>query len=119
LRLEIVARGLPLNSFFHIVNFEETDQRAAFVAALSRFLNYPQGSTFIEREPKAQVWGQSSNLKLFLNDLALEAAMAAFGSIPVIDRCPNHALPVDCTLLIDGGQTPSMGLDAARQRLQD
>ncbi len=114
-----MARGFQVNSFFHIVNFEEADQRAAFVAALSRFLNYPQGSAFVEREHKAQVLGQPSNLKLFLNDLALEAAMAAFGVIPVVDRCSSHALPVDCMLLIEGEQTPSMGLDAARQRIQD
>jgi hypothetical protein len=108
-----------LNNFFHIINFEEPDQRAAFVAALSRFLNYPQGGAFVENEPKAQVWGHSNDSHLFLNDLALEAATAAFGSIPIVDRCQIDALPVDLTLFIEGGQTASMGLDTARQRIQD
>jgi len=49
-----------LNRDYHVLEFDSTTEAAAFVAALSRFLNSPVGSTYVDSDGSVQVWSSVS-----------------------------------------------------------
>jgi hypothetical protein len=68
----------------HVVTFGDDSEAEAFLAALTRFLGYPEGNRF---SPQAQAWVRrataGARAEVLLNQAALEASTAAFGSVPV------------------------------------
>ncbi len=102
---------------FHVLEFEHHDEAAAFVAALSRFLN-SLGATADQRAP--EVWARSpvhrESVRLFLNDRALEAVQAAFSPLPAHKRVTRQALP-DESFLIIGDNTAAWAANEASARL--
>jgi hypothetical protein len=99
---------------FYVLQFENTMDAAAFVAALSRFLNSPVGSTYVDGVGSIQVWSYLSarghGVQVFLSPDALEAASAAFAPVFVAGRRRRDQFPVDCTLVFDGDNVPAWGL---------
>ena len=110
---------------FHVVRFALPVDAAAFVAALSRFLNSPQAGPTDQTIDAVEVWHGSAErdcVSLFLSDEALRLANDAFDSVPVNATVPFEGLPANRTIIVKGGQTGAMGmvdaqdLLAARQR---
>ena len=111
---------------FHVMEFAHHDEAAAFVAALSRFLDSPQagsalaGPTSLKRS-SVEVWARSAvraeGVRLFLSDKALEAAQSAFSPVPVVKIVQRGSLPDECFLIIEGGVTPAWGATEASARL--
>ncbi|HJQ11002.1 MAG TPA: GNAT family N-acetyltransferase [Gemmatimonadaceae bacterium] len=102
---------------FHVLEFEHHDEAAAFVAALSRFLD-SHGAT--ADQPPPEVWARSpvhrESVRLFLNDRALEAVQSAFSPLPAHKTVTRQALP-DESFLIIGDNTAAWGADEASARL--
>ncbi|HKR09054.1 MAG TPA: GNAT family N-acetyltransferase [Gemmatimonadaceae bacterium] len=104
---------------FHVLELEHHDEAAAFVAALSRFINSP-GNADAKTTKALEVWARSpvsqESVKLYLNDMALSAAQAAFGALPTHKTVSRQSLPDECFLIIGGG-TGSWGAEEASARL--
>jgi hypothetical protein len=100
------------------MEFAHHDEAAAFVAALSRFLQSPKSAA---PQSTAEVWARSpvrsETVKLYLNDGALEAARTAFSPVPVRNTVAGDALPDESFLIIEGGVTPAWGAAEASAKL--
>ena len=66
-----------LSHKYHIIVFGCSTDAAAFVAALSRFLNSPEGSSYKAYQSPLEVWGRAfaraDTVEIYLSDAALEA----------------------------------------------
>ena len=104
----------------HVMEFAHHDEAAAFVAALSRFLNSPTGSPYSTPGSLVEVWAESrgsGEVVLFLSKDALTAAESAFSPVRVERTVNRKALPAASFLVIEGGRTPSWGASDAAARL--
>jgi hypothetical protein len=110
---------MKARSAYHIIAFDRSVNAAAFVAALSRFINSPEGSSYQARPSAIEVWGHTlandEKVEIYLSDAALEAATARFAPVPVISSLGAHELPEDCLLIFGGREIPSLGLAEARR----
>jgi hypothetical protein len=106
---------------FHTMEFSHHDAAAAFVAALSRFLDSSKGDVFAGRRSSVEVWARSAvgseAVRLFLSDKALEMAEAAFSPVPVTKVVSRASLPAESFLIIEGGVTPAWGVEEASAKL--
>lgn len=112
---------------FHVMEFVHHDEAAAFVAALSRFLNSPDAPRAGKPKAKAkskapiEVWARSpvasEGVVLFLSDAAQAAADKAFSPVPIGRIVKRASLPDECFLIIEGGVTPAWGAAEASARL--
>ena len=103
----------------HRMVFEDQAEGAAFVAALSRFLSSPAGSSYIARPDTVEVRSRAlpeGDLELYLGESALEAATAAFAPVPVSETLSSATLPAACTVIIRGTVSP-WGLGDAQKHL--
>jgi GNAT superfamily N-acetyltransferase len=104
---------------FHVMEFAHHDEAAAFVAALSRFLDSTESANV--RGGGVEVWARSpvrsETVKLYLNDGALAAARTAFSPVPVRNTVAGDALPDESFLIIEGGVTPAWGAAEASAKL--
>ncbi len=110
----------PRETAFHVMEFAHHEEAAAFVAALSRFLNSPSGSVRAGKHSLPEVWAESpasGAVRLFLSKGALAAAEAAFSPVPVGRKVKRESLPAESFLVIEGGKTPSWGATDAGDRL--
>src|SRR5690349_282801 len=102
---------------FHVLEFDHHDEAAAFVAALSRFINSPGNA--VGSQP-LEVWARSpvhqESVKLYLNDQALASAQVAFAPLPAHKTVSRQSLPDECFLIIGDG-TGSWGAEEASARL--
>lgn len=104
----------------HLMKFAHHEEAAAFVAALSRFLNSPTGSAYSTQGSLVEVWAESpvsGPVLLFLSKSALTAAESAFSPLRVERTVNRKALPAASFLLIEGGKTPPWGASDAAARL--
>jgi len=108
---------------YHLIEFSNQAEAAAFIAALSRFLNYPQGREFRNQSSEIEVWFQSlaqaPSLRVYLSDRALQAAQTAFSPVPVTAAIERARLSGDCILVFGGDRIPSWGLEEAQHYLAD
>ena len=107
---------------YHVLAFERTNEAAAFVAALSRYLNSPPGAGFVSAPASVEVWSYSppteERIEVYLSGGALAAVTAVFAPVPVIAVRRGAALPTDCVMIIGGDQRPAAwGLAEAERRL--
>lgn len=112
----------PLNDLeFHLLRFDHNRKAAAFVAALSRFLNSPRGDEYMMQPNSAQVWSHSTTtsepVEVYLSDGALQASKAAFAPPEVVDTRGGNELPDGCVFLIGGQQSPAWGLTEAKDHM--
>ena len=82
----------PAAKKFHVMEFVHHDEAAAFVAALSRFLNSPDAPRGGKKKSPIEVWARSpvasEGVVLFLSDAAQAAADKAFSPAPAGKRVP-------------------------------
>jgi len=111
----------PAAREFHVMEFVHHDEAAAFVAALSRFLNSPDAPRAGKKKSPIEVWARSpvasEGVALFLSDAAQTAADKAFSPVPVGRIIKRASLPDECFLIIEGGVTPPWGAAEASARL--
>lgn len=106
---------------YYSVRFTTITATAAFVAALSRFLNYPQGNKFRTLPSSIEIWQHATptteTVELYLSEEAFNATRGAFGQPPFVEKLPRKLVFDDCHLIFGGSQTPSWGLDEAQSHL--
>ena len=111
----------PAAREFHVMEFVHHDEAAAFVAALSRFLNSPDAPRPGKRKSPIEVWARSpvasEGVLLFLSDAAQIAAEKAFSPVPMGRTIKRASLPDESFLIIEGGVTPAWGAAEASARL--
>ena len=106
---------------FHLIECERRVEAAAFIAALSRFLNSPRANAFVSPDDLVEVWSVPSvsgnAVTLYLTDAAHVAAELAFSPVPVTRVCAADEIPRDAIRVLDGRAHRAMGLDEAEQCL--
>jgi hypothetical protein len=106
---------------YHVISFERRDEAAAFIAALSRFLDSPRGSVYMGARASVEVWTRPTAtgepVEVYLDEGALEAATIAFGPVEVGGMRRGDALPPACALMIGGPRSPTWGLADVERRL--
>jgi GNAT superfamily N-acetyltransferase len=106
---------------FHVMEFAHHDEAAAFVAALSRFLDSPRAPAPETRVTPIEVWARSpvasEGVRLFLSATALDAARNAFSPVSIVRTVTRDALPDESFLIIEAGVTPAWGAAEASARL--
>jgi hypothetical protein len=102
---------------YHGISFRDVQEAAAFLAALSRFLNTPDGSGDLHA---VEIWGQSADdaITLFLNDETFNATAGAFGQPPSAETYSGVSMPDDGVLLIGGGSISAWGVEEAEAFLR-
>jgi DMSO/TMAO reductase YedYZ molybdopterin-dependent catalytic subunit len=107
---------------YHLIRFSGRTASAAFVAALSRFLDSPRGSDYMRPPEPAEVWIDARVLiawvDVYLNGGALAAAQSAFAPVPVAGAVPGVLLAEGSVLIIGGGRSPAWGMAEAERRLE-
>ena len=105
----------------HVVEFVGTTEAAAFVAALSRFVNSPRGSACGADLDSVAVWARSvatrGAVDVYLSGDALKAASAAFAPVPIVRVHRGLEDVGGCVSLIGPRPTPSWGLDDVKRLL--
>ena len=113
----------PAAREFHVMEFAHHDEAAAFVAALSRFLNSPDAPRGGKKKTPIEVWARSpvasEGVLLFLSDAAQSAAEEAFSPVPIGRIIKRASLPDESFLIIERGVTPSWGAAEASARLSN
>jgi hypothetical protein len=103
------------------MEFAHHDEAAAFVAALSRFLDSPKASSAAAGRSDIEVWARSpvasEGVRLFLSDKALAAAERGFSPVPIVKKIKRESLPDESFLIIQGGVTPAWGAAEASAKL--
>ena len=107
---------------YHVLAFARTNEAAAFVAALSRFLNSPPGAGYAQATDAVEVWSYSpageERIDVYLSVGALAAVSAVFSPVPVVGTLRGDAVAKDAVMIIGGGQRPgAWGLAEAERRL--
>ncbi|MEP7344951.1 MAG: hypothetical protein ABI877_06785 [Gemmatimonadaceae bacterium] len=115
------AEALWAARVYHVVEFERDIEAAAFVAALSRFLDSPAASAAVSSDALVEAWSaasaSSNSVTLYLTDGALQAASFAFSPVPVVRRSAHDGGPPGAVLVLDGRTRLAMGVEQAEQRL--
>lgn len=98
------------------------EEAAAFVAALSRYINSPRaaspGNQFELVEIRARIHQKRQDVELFLNSIARDAATQAFGSLPHATRTKLDLEDFERTsVILQGPQVPALGADEAKKLL--
>jgi hypothetical protein len=106
---------------YHLLQYTDISEAAAFVAALSRFLTYPPGSKYLSPLAPAEVLSRVlgtgediERIEVYLNTAALGAVKEAFGQPPRVERRRGDQLPKDCILLIGAGGVEAWGVEEAQ-----
>ncbi|HUO52384.1 MAG TPA: hypothetical protein VMT93_07695 [Gemmatimonadaceae bacterium] len=105
----------------HHLHFAHRGEAAAFVAALSRFLDSPRGAHYRTPPALAEVWSHAPHahggVDLFLSADALAAATCAFAPVVAAGARRAGELPAPSTLLLGGERMPVWGLAEAERAL--
>jgi hypothetical protein len=106
---------------YHLVRYTDVIEAAAFVAALSRFLSYPQGNKYLRPVTPAEVWSclylkanEIERVEVYLNATALAAVREAFGEPSIVEARRGDQVPTDCILLIGAGGVEAWGVEQAQ-----
>jgi hypothetical protein len=122
--MEAMSRtsGVTVVAEYHMIRFSGRTASAAFIAALSRFLDSPSGSDYMGPPEPAEVWIDTRAVvawvDVYLSGGALAAARSAFAPVPVAGTVPGIMLADGCILLIGGGRSPAWGMAEAERRLE-
>lgn len=116
------TRGASVVAEYHLIRFSGRTASAAFIAALSRFLDSPSGSDYLGPPEPAEVWVDARAfiawVDVYLNGGALAAARSAFAPVPVAGAVPGVLLADGSVLIIGGGRSPGWGMAEAERRLE-
>lgn len=99
------------------LGFERDLEAAAFVAALSRFLNSPAWEAGDPNLPLSEIWidrNDPSGVAVYLNETTYRAAATAFGPFPPPD---TGVLPASAEIILRGVQPPAWGREQAGRQL--
>jgi hypothetical protein len=106
---------------YHCIVFDELDEGAAFIAALSRYLVSPSGPGLGMQTSSIEVFAatrpESRQLMVYLSDAALDATATAFGQPVLVEDYAREAPPINgIPLLSDAAQMP-FGKDDILRRI--
>lgn len=107
------------NLSYHLLEFDRTREAAAFVAALSRFLDSSRGEVYLAQSDPMRVLRRATTTggisEVYLSEEALKAATSAFAPVPVAGACHGEALPSGCVSIIGDHHPPAWGLEDAER----
>ena len=115
----------PRAETYHCLTFENIEEGAAFVAALSRFVASPASSTaHSPTGPAAAVevaaaWPPGSQrLEVYLSAAALDATIRGFGAPDIVATCSAAHLPPARILLLGHHDHGAYGRDEMMHRMK-
>lgn len=108
---------------YHVAHFDRTAEAAAFVAALTRFLDSPRGRARTTTADGLEVWVDSAStgagVEIYMSDDALAAATTGFSAPPLAGMRRGDALAADCALVIGSGTVALDSADKAEAHLHE
>ncbi len=109
------------DAIYHMLEFTDLGDAAAFVAALSRFLSSPRGGKYLRPSAAAEVWSHLEGeadaierIEIYMNGPAIEAEKDVFTSPSWMETRRGDQMPVDCVLLISAGGSETWGMEEAQ-----
>ena len=106
---------------YHRVSFDGTEEAAAFVAALSRYLASPAGDACRSSDSPIEIIAAHDvvppTIGLYLSAGALRATAAGFGLPDMVDRCRPDELPMDRLVVLGDADRLAYGRDDIVKRL--
>ena len=106
---------------YHRVSFDDTEEAAAFVAALSRYLASPAGDACRAADSPIEIIAAHDvvppAIGLYLSAGALRATAAGFGLPDMVDRCRPDELPVERQVVFADHDRNAFGRDEIVKRL--
>jgi hypothetical protein len=106
---------------YHCIAFDELDEGAAFIAALSRYLSSPSGRSRVTPVSPIEVlatWQpEARQLIVYLSDAALTATNAAFGQPALVGTCAADAVPVHRIAILSDPSNVPFGKDDVVRRI--
>ncbi len=106
---------------YHMLEFTNISEAAAFVAALSRFLSSPSGGKYLRPLAAAEVWshvdgeaGTIERIEIYMNGTAIEAEKDVFTRPSWVETLRGDQMPSDCVLLIGAGGGETWGMEEAQ-----
>ena len=117
--MNYTIKKMPMeqNNYF-IVKFNDQQELAAFIAAFSRFLNYPRGTIYMESPNTVEVWVKTNSCELVINENAKDAIIKEFGQFQYSHLSATNFSDQEFKLLITGNQVASMGFTEAESILR-
>jgi hypothetical protein len=110
-----------LADVYHRVSFDDTEEAAAFVAALSRYLASPAGDACRSADSPIEIIAAHDVVPpavgLYLSAGALRATAAGFGLPDMVDRCRPDELPMDRLVVLGDADRLAYGRDDIVKRL--
>lgn len=97
---------------YYYLKLADKKEAAALIAALSRFLNYPHGETFLTEDPAPQAWWHPKSITLAFNTTSRAAVVHEFGDFPYTLGVPPNKANGFCNLFKKDIILP-MGIDEA------
>ena len=106
---------------YHRVTFSGTKDCSAFIGALARFLDRPDGWWHREERDGIELWVHSpedrAGIDLYLSGDALHATVDAFGLPPATETYAGTALPEKLLFVMGGQDIEAWGMCDAQLRL--
>ncbi len=106
---------------YHLLQFTNLNEAAAFVAALSRFLSSPRGGKYLRPSAAAEVWshveGEAEaieHIEIYMNGPAIAAEKDVFTSPSWMETRRGAQMPSDCVLLIGAAGAETWGMEEAQ-----
>ncbi|MDQ6886006.1 MAG: hypothetical protein M3068_01795 [Gemmatimonadota bacterium] len=107
--------------FYHRVVFDQLDDAAAFVAALSRYLTSPLGRIHERDAAPSEIWADvgegDGGIVLYLSDGARAATARGFAPAPLSGHTAAEMMRATCTLVLAAGDSSAYGRDEILRRL--
>ena len=92
-----------IHHHYHVINFEDIKDAAAFLAALSRFRNYPQEMTYQSKLTPGEAFyrrvSPDGPIEIILSKGAWNAVTSVFTPFPATSLRKNESLPADTILI--------------------
>ena len=114
-------RSPTASQHYHIARFDRTIDAAAFVAALTRYLDSPRSGGRRSAGDTIEVWSDAEHthtgFELYLSDDAVAATRESFAAPPLSGTRTGESLAADCALVVGMGAPPLTEATAAKAHL--
>ena len=101
----------------YLLHFEQQTEAAAFIAALSRFVNSPAWEAGDPNLAVLELWTDClhpAGMAVYMNEVTYQAAATAFAPLPPIYTRP---LPDSAEIILRGVHPPAWGREQAERQL--
>ena len=103
-----------------VVEYRNSDEAAAFIAALSRVLSSPIGVGHLDTSIPVEVLAHvaADSVTVYSSESAADAANRAFSPVPFVATIAREALPLTTIAVVTGPDVTPLAAEAAQRMLE-